>query len=84
MNNPLGLRVVTTTIAGVMTIMMTGCSKPVDATGANPPSITVGTELDDSVLSTKVKTALLNDSDFKGFDIKVETRKGFPKHARMQ
>jgi len=76
MNTPLGLRIVTTTLAGVMTISMVACSKPVDDTGAAAPSITVGTEIDDSVVTTRVKTALLDNIDIKGFDIQVETRKG--------
>ena len=76
MNNPLGLRILTSTIAGVMTITMTGCSKPADSTGAPAANITVGTELDDSVVTTRVKSALLDDIYVKSFDIKVETRKG--------
>ena len=76
MNNPLGLRILTTTLAGVMTISMVACSKPVDATGAVAPSTTVGTDIDDSVVTTRVKTALLDNIDVKGFDIQVETRKG--------
>jgi hyperosmotically inducible protein len=35
-----------------------------------------GTVLDDTVTTTKVKTALLADSDIKGLDINVETAKG--------
>ena len=76
MNNPLGLRILTTTIAGVMTISMVACNKPADSTGAPAPSITVGTEIDDGVVTTRVKSALLADADIKGLDIKVETRKG--------
>lgn len=52
--------------------------------GCNPPPMppaqvvapTVGMEIDDTVTTTKVKSALIGDQDFKGFDIKVETRKG--------
>ena len=76
MNNPLGLRLVTTTLAGVMTISIVACSKPVDSTVAATPTISVGTEIDDSVVTTRVKTALLDNIDIKGFDIQVETRKG--------
>ena len=76
MNNPLGLRILTTTIAGVMTISMVACNKPADSTGTPAPSITVGTEIDDGVVTTRVKSALLADADIKGLDIKVETRKG--------
>jgi len=35
-----------------------------------------GTEIDDSVITTKVKSALLRDSGLKSFDIKVETSRG--------
>jgi hyperosmotically inducible protein len=76
MKNPLGLRILTTTLAGVMTISMVACSKPAETTGPAAPNITVGTELDDSVVTTRVKSALLEDADIKSFDIKVETRKG--------
>ncbi len=37
---------------------------------------TVGTEIDDTVVTTKVKSALLADAEIKSFDVKVETRKG--------
>jgi len=76
MNNPLGLRILTTTIAGVMTISMVACDKPADTSGTPAPGITVGTEIDDSVVTTRVKSALLEDANIKGLDIKVETRKG--------
>ena len=36
----------------------------------------MGTDVDDSAITTKVKSALLADADVKSFDIKVETRKG--------
>lgn len=32
--------------------------------------------IDDSVITTKVKTALMADADVKSSDIKVETKKG--------
>lgn len=76
MKNPLALRLLTTTLVGVMTIYIAGCNQPVDTTGTPPPSISVGTEIDDSVVTTRVKSALLNDADIKSFDLKVETRKG--------
>ena len=40
MNNPLGLRLLITTVAGVMTLSMVACNKPADSTGAAAPSIT--------------------------------------------
>jgi len=76
MNTPLGLRVLTSTVAGVMTISMVACGKSDDATGAPAPNISVGTEIDDSVITTRVKSALLDHMEVKSFDLKVETRKG--------
>ncbi len=37
---------------------------------------TVGTEIDDTVVTASVKSALVADADIKSFDFKVETRKG--------
>ena len=65
-----------TTLAGAMTIFIGGCNKPQDATGTPPPKTTVGTELDDSVVTARVKSALLADPGVKSFDFKLETRKG--------
>jgi len=43
----------------------------------NPaPAASVGTVVDDSVLSAKLKSALIVDPTVKGIDVKVETRKG--------
>jgi hyperosmotically inducible protein len=71
-----GLLVLSTTLAGVMTIFVAGCNKAQEATGAPPPSTTVGTEIDDSVVTARVKSALLADPDVKSVDFNVETRKG--------
>lgn len=76
MKTNLGLFVLGTTLAGVLTLFVSGCSKTSDSTGTPPPSTTVGTEIDDSVVTTRVKSALLADPDVKSFDFKVETRKG--------
>jgi hyperosmotically inducible protein len=62
---------------------MTGCDNgqeearaPAPSTMAKAASTTVGTEIDDSVVTGRVRSALLGDPDVKSFDIKVETRKG--------
>lgn len=48
-----------------------------DSSGASSStSSSVGNVIDDSVITTKVKTALMADSDIKGTDISVETNKG--------
>ncbi len=77
-------------LAGAVSILITGCGNreevapapgastmaPTASTGTPPSGTTVGTEIDDSVITARVKSALLADHDAKSFEIKVETRKG--------
>lgn len=67
------LRAVMTSILAVTVV---GCGKAVDSAGMALPSTSVGTEIDDSVITSSVKAALLADANIKSFDFKVETRKG--------
>ncbi len=69
------------TISLVGALALAGCGKSEEKgpkpEGPKPEAkTTVGTEVDDSAITTKVKSALLADADVKSFDIKVETRKG--------
>ena len=59
----------------VGTLPASGASAASSAS-ASAASATIGTAIDDSVVTTKVKAALLNDPDVKSIDFKVETRKG--------
>ena len=74
-------RLLVLAITFVSALSIAGCGKSEEK--AAPPAgpapeakTTVGTEIDDSTITTKVKSALLADENVKGFDIKVETRKG--------
>lgn len=78
MNNrliPLALSLV---LAAGMATLVSGCNREeaVSAPAAVPAPTTMGTDLDDTVITTKVKAALLGDDQVKGLDITVETRKG--------
>ena len=59
--------------ATLAAVVLAGCNRP-----DTPPSekVSAGTELDDSVITTKVKTALMSDNLGHGGDTSVETRKG--------
>ncbi|HEX5391463.1 MAG TPA: BON domain-containing protein [Burkholderiaceae bacterium] len=61
-----------------LAVLSTACSKtePVAANLPPPATTTVGTEIDDSVTTTAVKTALLAEATLKSMDVMVETRKG--------
>ena len=66
-------------VAVAVALLVAGCSREeaVSAKAATPvATTTVGTEIDDTVLTTKVKSVLLGDAEVKGLEIKVETRKG--------
>ncbi|MFZ2122679.1 MAG: BON domain-containing protein [Rhodoferax sp.] len=71
-----GLRLASTVLAGVMTFYLAGCSKVEEPARAPAANTTLGTEIDDSLLTTRVKAALLDNINIKSFDLKVETRKG--------
>jgi len=66
----------TVALTSVLAAIAVGCSDRADTTGMPPPSTTIGTEIDDSVVTSSVKSALLADPEIKSFDLKVETRKG--------
>jgi hyperosmotically inducible protein len=59
--------------AALAGLALAGCNKP-----ATPDTqhVSAGTELDDSVITTKVKSTLLTETQGKGADTSVETRKG--------
>jgi hyperosmotically inducible protein len=59
----------------VLLLPLSGCNQSKDTTGTAAPT-TIGNEIDDSVVTTRVKSALLADDYVKSLDIKVETRKG--------
>lgn len=63
--------------SGAALILISGCDNRQTATPATAPVTTsVGTEIDDGIITAKVKSALLADPDVKSFEFKVETRNG--------
>ncbi|CAH1905098.1 Osmotically inducible protein OsmY [Candidatus Nitrotoga sp. HW29] len=68
------LLVLIVSVAGVLSF--TGCGKTQEDGSKSAATTTVGTEIDDSIITAKVKSKLLADQDIKGFDLKVETHKG--------
>ncbi len=65
------------TLAGVSaTLGISGCSNPGVDREAAAASRSIGTAIDDNVITAEVKSALISDPGVKGFDFKVDTRKG--------
>ena len=69
-------RLIVLTIMLIGGLSIAGCGKSGDKGPQTETKTTVGTEIDDTVITTKVKSALLKDTGLESFDIKVETRKG--------
>ncbi|MDP1548625.1 MAG: BON domain-containing protein [Nitrosomonas sp.] len=69
-------RLIVLTIMLIGGLSITGCGKSGDNGPQTETKTTVGTEVDDTVMTTKVKSALLRDTGLESLDIKVETRKG--------
>lgn len=66
-------------IASGTAVLLAGCGnrdQPPPPAAAAVPATTIGTEIDDTVITARVKSALLADPEIKSFDLKVETRKG--------
>ena len=76
MRSPLQFGVVNAALAAVIAIFIAGCDQSQQGTGTPAPATTVGTEIDDSVVTARVKSALLADPEVKSYGFKVETRKG--------
>ena len=85
MNIPNKLVVLTITLIGALSIAACGKTEDKGPQPGTPETksepapeakTTVGTDVDDGVITTKVKSALLADEIVKGLDIKVETHKG--------
>jgi hyperosmotically inducible protein len=55
--------------------LLGACEQRQPQAGGSEP-VTAGTQLDDAVITTKVKTAIVSDADARGADTSVQTRKG--------
>lgn len=75
MKLPNRLTCVTAIAASALFIPLTGNTQSIDTT-SKVESTSLGTKIDDSVVTTKVKSALFADEYVKSLDVKVVTRKG--------
>src|SRR5205085_4141656 len=64
-------------LAGTLLVVLSGCNRQTDVSGGSTAKTpTVGMQVDDTVVTSKVKSALLADQNIKSSDIKVETNQG--------
>ncbi|MES2068721.1 MAG: BON domain-containing protein [Pseudomonadota bacterium] len=62
-------------VACALLALLSGCNKPQDTDVAGPAAA-VGAQVDDAMITSKVKAALVADEPVKSLEIKVTTNKG--------
>jgi len=69
--------ILTVIFSGAALVLVSGCdSLQADTRATVPATTSIGTGIDDGIVTAKVKSALLADPDIRSFEIKVETRNG--------
>lgn len=63
-------------LTGGLVLSLGACDQRRSETDKHAPGSTMGTTIDDGVLTAKVKSALISEPDIKSFDLQVETRNG--------
>lgn len=63
-------------LAVLAAVVVSGCENRSKTATGSVPETSTGTTIDDSIITTKVKSGFLADPGMKGLDPKVETRKG--------
>lgn len=64
-------------LTAMATTWLVGCNKTPQAEPVtSAPPTTVGSQIDDAVITSSVKSALLAEPNIKSLDLQVETRKG--------
>lgn len=76
MKNKLVTTIILASIVACFGISACSKTEPIPAGSKTAATTTVGTELDDTVITTSIKAAFLDDKTIKGGDVTVETRKG--------
>jgi hyperosmotically inducible periplasmic protein len=76
LRHPIRTAVLATSLSALT--LIGACSKPAEPEVVAPasPPITLGTQVDDTVITSNIKSLLLADELVKSFDLQVETRKG--------
>lgn len=76
MNHPTTRRVLALATATLAASLLVACNKAPEAVPKAPAPTSLGTKVDDTVITSNVKTALLADAAIKSMDISVVTVRG--------
>ena len=62
--------------AGLLAVALVGCGKTADSSPTSVAPTSLGNDIDDTVVTARVKSALMADPLINSYDFKIETRKG--------
>ena len=62
--------------AGLLVVALVGCGKTADSSPTSVAPTSLGNDIDDTVVTARVKSALMADPLINSYDFKIETRKG--------
>lgn len=74
--NTLNHRMAHVAMVSALAVSLAACAKPADTSPAPVATTSVGNDIDDTVVTTRVKSALMADPKINSYDFKVETHKG--------
>jgi hyperosmotically inducible protein len=63
-------------LAGILAVSLAACGKSAETSAVAPQGSTVGNEIDDAVVTARIRAALMADPKINSYDFKIETRKG--------
>ena len=76
LNRRLSRLTMTVATAAIFAVALVACDKSVDSSSTPVAATSLGNDIDDTVVSARVKSALMADPNINSYDFKVETRKG--------
>ena len=68
--------VIASALVGMLAASLASCGKAADSSPASAAATSLGNDIDDAVVTPRVKTALMANPQINSYDFKVETRKG--------
>ncbi|MEO6825599.1 MAG: BON domain-containing protein [Nitrosospira sp.] len=66
----------TATLIGILSLSVSGCTKPEDRVHESWVTPPAGEAVDDNTLASTIRAALLADPDVKNLDVKIEAHNG--------
>ena len=74
--HPLGNAAMAKALAGILAVSLAACGKSPDEAPAPAPGSSVGEVIDNTVVTARIKSALMANPKINSYDFKVETRNG--------